>query len=580
MAFWGIEVKPGKPFTHKPDDSNGRLHISMATLGTGTATKKSILQCNVGNKSPVYLCSLYPEKTESLQLHLEFDEADEVIFSVLGPRSVHLAGYYLGGRQHYNPDESESFGEDIADSETQRSVNSEEDKYDDSFIDDGDLEVFPSSRVSDAAEEFLAKKKPQKGKARRRLLRNTFLVSESEAESEDEDEDKCPISSLFKTKSCTVENTTQEVEEKVDQGTVDAGNKKAVDEVATESIRHDDDLGVDGQLTRQLDLPVDPLSPNPKVALENGGRPKRKRKERMKEKKALEADVLEKEDETQKDEAKAENRSQDWCVEDGQQLKKANHSGAEMPDNSSMPSTEVGLEKVDKPKKKRKKRVEEKTSEVSITNHGNDVKEDKGKQEAKGDFCLDLPVKSEQSQKSAEDESCGHDSHKFIDESEKKVKKKKKRKTQSHGGAVNTDIALLSAEEKITSPVENEAHNVDAKSSEVRTFPSGLSIEELEAGQPDGKVATSGKKITVHYVGKLKENGGVVDSSDGGPPTKFRLGRGKVIEGWDAGIDGMRVGGKRRLVIPPSMAYGSKGDGKDIPPESWLVYDVELVKVH
>lgn len=78
-------------------------------MGTGTATKKSILQCNVGTKSPVYLCSLYPEKTESLQLHLEFDEADEVIFSVLGPRSVHLAGYYLGGHRHYNPDESYPF---------------------------------------------------------------------------------------------------------------------------------------------------------------------------------------------------------------------------------------------------------------------------------------------------------------------------------------------------------------------------------------------------------------------------------------------------------------------------------------
>lgn len=75
-----------------------------------------------------------------------------------------------------------------------------------------------------------------------------------------------------------------------------------------------------------------------------------------------------------------------------------------MPDNLSMPSTEVGLEKVDKPKKKRKKQVEEKTSEVSISNHGNDVKEEKGKQEAKGDFCLDLLVKSEQNQKSAEDE--------------------------------------------------------------------------------------------------------------------------------------------------------------------------------
>lgn len=76
---------------------------------------------------------------------------------------------------------------------------------------------------------------------------------------------------------------------------------------------------------RQLDLPVDPLSPSSKVGLENGVRPKRKRKERLKEEKALEADVLEKEDETQKDEAKAENRSQNLCVEDGQQLKVANH---------------------------------------------------------------------------------------------------------------------------------------------------------------------------------------------------------------------------------------------------------------
>ncbi|KAM5554919.1 peptidyl-prolyl cis-trans isomerase FKBP43-like [Rosa sericea] len=564
MAFWGIEVKPGKPFTHKPDDSNGRLHISMATLGLGAATKRSILQCNVGNKSPVYLCALYPEKIECLQLHLEFDEADEVMFSVLGPRSVHLAGYYLGGRRPYNPDESESFGEDIADSETQRSVNSEDEKYDDSFIDDDDLEVFPSTPASDATdsdsgseEEFLAKKKPQKGKARHRQLRKTYVISDSEVESENGDDDNHPISSLDKTKSSTVENATQEMEEKVDKGTVDISNKNAVDDFATE-------------LKRQLDLSVDLSS---KVDLENGGKPKRKRKERLQEEKTVEADVLNKEDEAQKNEAKAENTHQSG------QLTAANHSGAELPDNLSLPSAEVGLGNSDKPKKKRKKRVEEKTAEVMCTNPGNDIKED----EAKGDFCLDLPLKSEQNQKSAKDESFGHDSHKLVDEpDEKKVKKKKKKKskTQSHGETVNTNIALLSVEEKITSPVENEANYVNAKSSEVRTVPSGLHIEELEAGEPNGKVATSGKKITVHYVGKLKENGGVVDSCDGGPPSKFRLGRGKVIEGLDAGIDGMRVGGKRRLVIPPSMAYGSKGDDKDIPPDSWLVYDVELVKVH
>lgn len=71
-------------------------------MGFGTATKKSVLQCNVGNKSPVYLCSLFPEKTECLQLNLEYEEADEVIFSVIGPRSIHLSGYFLGSCRHNN----------------------------------------------------------------------------------------------------------------------------------------------------------------------------------------------------------------------------------------------------------------------------------------------------------------------------------------------------------------------------------------------------------------------------------------------------------------------------------------------
>ncbi|RYR11424.1 hypothetical protein Ahy_B04g068950 isoform B [Arachis hypogaea] len=96
MAFWGVEVKSGRPFIHKYDDSKGRLHISMATLGFGSATTRSTLQCNVGNSSPVYLCSLYPGSTESLQLNLELEEVDQVVFTVIGARSIHLCGYYLG----------------------------------------------------------------------------------------------------------------------------------------------------------------------------------------------------------------------------------------------------------------------------------------------------------------------------------------------------------------------------------------------------------------------------------------------------------------------------------------------------
>lgn len=81
------------------------LWLDQATLGTGNATKKSMVQCNVGDRRPVCICSLFPEKFESLQLHLEFEETVEVVFSVVGPQSVHLTGYYLGGGRQYDSDD-------------------------------------------------------------------------------------------------------------------------------------------------------------------------------------------------------------------------------------------------------------------------------------------------------------------------------------------------------------------------------------------------------------------------------------------------------------------------------------------
>ena len=75
--------------------------FTQATLGLGAAKIRSILQCNVGKKSPVFLCTLYPVNSESLQLNLEFEEADDVVFSVLGPRSIFLSGYYVSTSQRY-----------------------------------------------------------------------------------------------------------------------------------------------------------------------------------------------------------------------------------------------------------------------------------------------------------------------------------------------------------------------------------------------------------------------------------------------------------------------------------------------
>jgi FKBP-type peptidyl-prolyl cis-trans isomerase FkpA len=104
-----------------------------------------------------------------------------------------------------------------------------------------------------------------------------------------------------------------------------------------------------------------------------------------------------------------------------------------------------------------------------------------------------------------------------------------------------------------------------------------LIMEDLVVGT--GTAAASGQKVTVHYTGWLT-NGTKFDSSkDRGDPFVFPLGKGQVIKGWDQGVQGMKVGGKRKLTIPPEMGYGARGAGGVIPPNATLVFEVELLGV-
>ena len=106
---------------------------------------------------------------------------------------------------------------------------------------------------------------------------------------------------------------------------------------------------------------------------------------------------------------------------------------------------------------------------------------------------------------------------------------------------------------------------------------SDLQIEEIKQG--NGAEAKAGQRVTVHYVGTLT-NGNKFDSSrDRGQGFSFELGRGQVIKGWDRGVAGMKVGGMRKLTIPPDLAYGDRGFPPVIPPGSTLVFEVELLGV-
>lgn len=109
-----------------------------------------------------------------------------------------------------------------------------------------------------------------------------------------------------------------------------------------------------------------------------------------------------------------------------------------------------------------------------------------------------------------------------------------------------------------------------------KTLPDGLEYWDIKTGT--GREAMPGDKATVNYTGWLT-NGKEFDSSIGKQPFQFNLGAGEVIKGWDEGVAGMKIGGKRQLRIPPQLGYGARGAGGVIPPNATLIFDVELLGV-
>ncbi|KAJ6761235.1 PEPTIDYLPROLYL ISOMERASE, partial [Salix purpurea] len=227
MSFWGIEVKPGKPYPYHSDDVQGKLRVTQATLGLGSSEERCILQCSVGHKSPIFLCSLLPGKAESCTLNLEFSD-ELVAFSVIGPRSIHLCGYFDSEKGDHLRDEYEyDSGETIADTES-------------------DLQIYTSSPIPSGGvviEEIAEDDKPEKvnGKSKR-LKKKKNQSSDQEDQNnpqgqivlkrdegisvlESEDEDGFPVSSLSKRK-VTVQEPLAEINEQKDKETTQETKKK------------------------------------------------------------------------------------------------------------------------------------------------------------------------------------------------------------------------------------------------------------------------------------------------------------------------------------------------------------------
>jgi FKBP-type peptidyl-prolyl cis-trans isomerase len=133
----------------------------------------------------------------------------------------------------------------------------------------------------------------------------------------------------------------------------------------------------------------------------------------------------------------------------------------------------------------------------------------------------------------------------------------------------------------LTSPAAGQQKakaNVKVNSSKVVfVTPSGLKFEDLKVGA--GEEAEAGKIVEVHYVGWLEDGTRFDSSRDRALPFTFRLGAGDALKGWDEGLVGMKVGGKRKLIIPPDLGFGNQAVGSVVPPNSVLFYEFELLAV-
>lgn len=135
--------------------------------------------------------------------------------------------------------------------------------------------------------------------------------------------------------------------------------------------------------------------------------------------------------------------------------------------------------------------------------------------------------------------------------------------------------AALGAVTSVVLPVQAKTV-AQTKAPKIVTKPSGLKIQDLRVGK--GAVARRGQTVSVNYRGTLA-NGTFFDQSYGRGPFSFQLGAGQVIKGWDEGVAGMRVGGKRKLIVPAKLGYGATGTpGGPIPPNATLIFSVELLK--
>jgi len=526
--FWGVIIKPDKRYEQTVEDP---FHISKAciepTTGKGNITSVYV-ECN---DEEFIVCNLN-DKILNETLDLNFNAGDKIVFKTSGTGIVHLTGYNI-----QDPGEEPlGFGD--------------EDDYS-SEDEAAEVEEIPAlvngkKRKAGASgdEATPATKKRNERKAAIEMAKkiaNTIKKADND-DDESDDEDYEDVEGEGEDEEGEEEEDSSDEEETEADDTLDESGVIRRGLSILESTMEGDTTVGDSTLdtseidtsamdtsamdTSAADTPAKPIKPIPVKA------------------------------EKAKTPAKAE--------------KAKTPAKAEKAEKAKTPAKAEKAEKEAGPVKPEKVEKEEPVTEAK---DDAPVKPEEVKKEEPAKKVNDK--ENETTNKPAEETA-------ELTKSQKKKKKKKEGKGEDSpvkpvAETKTEEVVETKTETKTPKKEATEAKKTPAKTPK-RTLKGGIQLEDLKVG--NGPEATGKKMIGMYYEGKLKSNNKVFDSCLKGKPFKFRLGAGEVIKGWDVGVEGMKVGGKRRLTIPPQMAYGAKGAPPDIPANSHLVFEVECKAVN
>ncbi|XP_033633662.1 46 kDa FK506-binding nuclear protein-like isoform X3 [Asterias rubens] len=626
--FWGLTIEPGKHYTQTVDES---FHVSMAALETRDVAsperdKVKMTQLMVQHdKAEFLVCTLsYASNIFQQYLDLNFTEGEEVTFFSEGRATIHLTGYLV--RDEPMSMDPDMMSMDEASSSDEAASNSEDEEEaeddDDDDVDEGgetemSLQQLAMGDIEDEDDDDddIEEWKPKDGKIKRKKQQKMtnakrqhvdmveefeprkakkvaeLEISKSEPDGSDDDEgddDYSPVSGAAEDAEEDVEDEEEEEEDSDDfigwdleEGSDEDEDEDEDSDEDVDALYDEEDSDYDEDV-KDLETALKSLRSKSETQLKTRSTEKKKRVLRARETTPPKIKTSPRKSASKTPDAGNKENIDRPIKQLGSSP--AKQSAKEIKTPAALKKTPAG-KTLGTPKEGTKTQAGKVTSKPDTPAVGSPGGNAEARQSPRGKTPVRKPELKTPSGKTPASAAAVVDTPGKTPAAKGKAGstpgKVEGKTPKGKGNETKTPNTQKGKGDAVKTPAAKSAKKESgAKKQLVKTplkvkLRTGTTLEDVVIG--DGKLAKSGKMVFVYYKGLLN-NGEEFDSCLKGKPFLFRLGNSEVIKGWDEGIAGMKVGGKRKLTIPPSQGYGSRRAGR-IPPSSTLTFDVQLVNV-